>query len=141
MREGVKRPHKTKLLFSMQHNVPLMVSNKYRWLCFRTLFALPSVSAMTHLLNVSQTKITETREEKLLSVCRTIKNWVTVNHPLFTLEVSNLHSVCVEKISILSITVFELLTYMKTNLFSPNQGCSRQSYENHNFSGAFQARF
>lgn len=52
----------------MQHNVPVMVSNNNRWLCFRALFALPSVSAMTHLLNVSQTKTTETqREEKLLA--------------------------------------------------------------------------
>lgn len=97
----------------MQHNVPVMVSNKNRWLCFRALFALPSVSAMTHMLNVSQTKTTETqREEKLLaraSFClqdnKEFRKWSYSKSLSF--HIGRIQSVGVrdQKISILSIKV------------------------------------
>lgn len=103
----------------MQHNVPLMVSNKNRWLCFRALFALPSVSAMTHLLNVSQAKTTETQREKKplasASFClQDIKEFRKWNNSKQTLEEYNLSMSGTRRLVFCQLKFCKLLQFLET---------------------------
>ncbi len=128
LREGGKRPHKTKYCFECSTMSlwwsPTIIDGSVSEL------RLPfQVYQLWHICSMSvKLKLQKPRERKscwpeLLSVCRTIKNSenvVTVNHSLSTLEESNLLVSGTRRLVFCQLKFCELLTLLETNQFYPN---------------------